>query len=681
MFQTALVLLAGAAFAEEPARPWMDRLFPLSAQRGTTVKLEIRGNHLSNVRSVDFHTADIEWVRIDEVRYERLTGEVRISSDAALGPHVVTLNGLDGPSNSRLFNVTQFPLVMEAEPNNVPAKAQPIKLEPQSIQGYMKEGADVDVYAFDARAGERWVFDVRSMEYGTHLESSATLLDARGQRVALNEDRDDFNESPLLEHVFADAGRYFLKVDQYRGPQGVNCSQNCGYSLEISQLPRLTGVAPLGARPGEVVTLRLSGTGLESIREAWLTPVRTAEYYRMTYPFTFPIRYAPDPKRAADAVRIAGKVEGAAVRVSIPADASRGLWRLWVAGTHGATSAFNVDIFDGQVFTGALTKPADENTFRVEGRAGKPLRFWTLAAQLGLPQLDTVIEVRDGSGKIVAQHDDVMSGQGTPVGNPDSSVVYTPAADGPLTAHVRDRIGRGGDGFAYLLKVSEEHAGFQLLTNPENFSVPRGGSAVLTVFLIREPGFEGEVPVWFEDLPPGVKAETGKFRADQAFGPSADGDNMIIPELALKISVPETLAAGSYPLRLSGKGGPDERRVAAHTSLWIGPPRNRNDIRRPRPEVTLTVTEPAPVITSKGAVHLVPGSNARLELEGAALPAGAEVRLANAPSGVTARVAGREGSRMMLELTAAGKGPVAGRDVNAEVRIGDRWVAVPITLE
>ncbi len=672
----ALVWLLAAAWAGEPTRPWVDRIFPLSGQRGTVVKVEIRGSHLSNVRAADFHTADIEWVRIEEARYERIRGEVRIRAEAALGPHVITLTGADGPSNSRLFNVTQFPLVLENEPNDVPAKAQPIRLEPQSIQGYMKGEVDVDLFAFDARAGERWTFDVRSLEYGTHLESSLTLLDGAGRRVAFNEDRDDYDESPLLEHVFAGGGRYFLKLDQYRGPQGVTCAENCGYSIEISRLPRLMGIAPLGARPGETARFTIEGTGLEDIGEAWLSPVRTAEYYRMTYPFTFPIRYGADPERGSAAPRIEGKVQGSSLEFSIPAGVSRGLWRLWVAGPRGATSAFNIDIGDGRTFAGRLLKPGAENTFRVEGRAGEPLRLWTLAAQLGLPEIDTVIELRDASGKTVASHDDVMSGQGTPVGNPDSSLVYTPAASGPLTAHVRDRIGRGGPGYAYLLKAAPEHAGYQLLTSPENFSVPRGGSAVLTVFLIREPGFEGEVPVWFEDLPPGVTAETGRFRADQAFGPSADGDNMIIPELALKITVPAALASGSYPLRLFGKGGPDGRRVAAHTSLWIGPPRNRNDIRRPRPAVTMAVTEPAPMDWKP--VVLARGGNARLELEGA----DAEVRLANAPRGVAARVAARQGNRMTLELTAAKDVAMEeGKDLAAEVRIGERWVAVPISLQ
>ena len=106
----------------------------------------------------------------------------------------------DGPSNSRLFNVTQFPAVAETEPNDRLEQAQPIKLTAQILDGYMKGRVDIDTYAFEAPAGERWTFDVRSMEYGSFLECELILLDAEGERVAFNDDRNDVDETPFLDH-------------------------------------------------------------------------------------------------------------------------------------------------------------------------------------------------------------------------------------------------------------------------------------------------------------------------------------------------------------------------------------------------------------------------------------------------------------------------------------------------
>ncbi len=601
------------ALAAALTLPWIDRIEPLSAQRGTTVRVELHGTGLKGLERAEFHTESIQWVRTIESEEKKLVGEVRVRAEAPLGPHAFRFRGPGAPTNTRMFNVTQWPAVAEAEPNDRLPQAQAIRLAPQSIQGYMKGLIDVDLFTFEAAAGERWVFDLRSLDHGSHLESEMVLLDAQGKRVSENDDRDEFDESPLLEHTFARAGRYYLKLDQYRGPQGVSCSQNCGYSLEISQLPRVYAVSPLGARMGSKTRFELMGSAMEAVDAVWLAPARTAEHFRMTYPFTMPVRLVLDPTRAGELVRVEARVvERSAGRVIaetvIPRSGPAGLWRVWTKSRHGEAPALNIEVSGAvdlaesgaasgdwrhgeYVIDGTLAREREEDRFPVQGVAGKPLRFWTIAAQLGLPEIDTVLELRDAAGKIVAQHDDVMSGQGTPVGNPDSSLVYVPTEDGPLTICVRDRIGRGGRGFVYRLHVKSEHAGFQLLTAPENFSVRRGSEEKLTVFLIREPGFEGEVPVWFEGLPPGITAEKGTFRADQAFGPSADGDNMIMPEMMLTVKASADVASGTYPLRLMGRGGPDGRVVLAHTSLWIGPSRGRNDTRRPLPAVVAHVVE------------------------------------------------------------------------------------------
>jgi hypothetical protein len=606
---------AALAFAADPPElPWIDRIEPLSVQRGTTARVEVHGSKLDRIIDGDLHTESIQWLKTIETSAQRVVGEVRISADAPLGPHVIRLRGANGPTNSRLFNVTQWPSIAEMEPNDRPQQAQQIRLTPQSIQGSMKELIDVDLFAFEAREGERWMFDLRSLDYGTHLESELALLDLRGKRVAGNDDRDEYDESPLLEHTFTRSGRYYLEIDQYRGPQGVSCSQNCGYSLEVSQMPRIEAVSPLGARRGETVRLELYGSAMETITSVWLVPARTAEHFRMTYPFTMPVRLAADPLRPQDIQRVDARLVGpaertrVAVEAAIPAGCATGLWRVWSKGRHGESPGMNIEVSDATgypesrasladwrsgeyVIDGRLSRESEEDRYPVIARAGKPIHLWTIAAQLGLPAIDTVLELREVSGKIVASHDDVMSGQGTPVGNPDSSIVHVPEKDGTLTAIVRDRIGRGGPTYGYRLHVKSEHAGFQLLTSPENFTIRRGTEEKLTVFLIREPGFEGEVQVWFEGLPPGITAGKGSFRADQAFGPSADGDNMIIPESMLPVRAAADAAPGEYELRLMGRGGPDGRVVLAHTSLWIGPPRNRNDNRRPRPAVTVSVTE------------------------------------------------------------------------------------------
>ena len=82
-----------------------------------------------------------------------------------------------------------------------------------------------------------------------------------------------------------------------------------------------------------------------------------------------------------------------------------------------------------------------------------------------------------------------------------------------------------------------------------------------------------------------------KFRADQLFEPNADGADMIIPEIALRVQAPS--APGVHPIRIFGKAASGGATAEAHTCTMIGPiyQGDWNFYRRPVPGLTLTVIE------------------------------------------------------------------------------------------
>lgn len=584
---TGLLLLA---IALEPAgtAPVLHRLEPFGGTRAAQAEITLIGKNLQNFESVWFDTPHLRWVSTVEAKADQVRGRIEIAQEAALGPHLMHARTRDGRTNSRLFNVLQFPTRAEAEPNDRRADAQPFVLQPQVVAGYLKDGPDVDLYRFTARAGERWLFDLRSLEYGSHLECNMTLFEESGKRVAFNDDRDEYLETPLLEHTFRTAGAFYLKLDQYRGPQGVQCGENCGYLLEISQLPRVSSAHPLGAAPGTTVKVKLTGTELHRLDAVELRAARLGEYYRLTFPFTIPVHARPDQR-----FTIAGRLDKDAASFALPATAPTGLYRLWTHSPAGWADTLSFVVAqpgEGErVIDAELTGAKKELRFPLEGRRGRPLHAYTLAAQLGLPAMDTVLELFDAQGKLLAEHDDLMSGQGTVIGNPDSSLYYTPSSDGPLELVVRDRIGRSGPGFSFRLHIRSALPGFTLLAEPEEFSLRRGTEGDFAALLMKEPGFAEAVEVWLEGLPAGVTAERGRFRADQVFGPSGDGDNVLIPEVLLKVRVAADAKPGEHPIRLLARRAGGGEIIEAFTTVWIGPPRKRNDVRRPVPAITLTV--------------------------------------------------------------------------------------------
>ena len=93
---------------------------------------------------------------------------------------------------------------------------------------------------------------------------------------------------------------------------------------------------------GSSAAMRLNGSGLESVSKIYLTELREAEYARMTYPYTMPVHFKPDPATASEQARIEGRIKSrnplsVDAIFEIPKTARPGLWRLWAAGTSGAS--------------------------------------------------------------------------------------------------------------------------------------------------------------------------------------------------------------------------------------------------------------------------------------------------------------------------------------------------------
>lgn len=577
MLRVAALLLAPALLMA--ASPYLGRVAPLGGQAGTTVEVEFVGENLGPLRTVRFDTTDLAWLGETAATQTSVKGRIRIAPGAALGPHRLQLITASGPSNSRLFNVNQFPSTNEVEP------VTPLVLRPQVVHGYMQSLADQDFLKFTARAGERWLFDLQSIERGGFLECSLSLTDGSGQEVAYNEDRDEYLETPRLSFRFPKDGEYTLKIDQYRGPQGVACEQNCGYQLQISRLPVVEAMYPLGARPGTTYRVTLHGEALENVTGAYLRRARAAEHYGLTFPYTMPVDGRDIAANAIEARQISARRNEAEATFLIPASAASGLWRLWLVTRDGVAEAMSMEIDpDPTTRDGVLTK--GPNRYPVQLEAGKPFHAWTLATQLGLPAIDTVLELWSAEGKLLAEHDDLMTGQGTVIGNPDSSLYHLPVASGPATLVVADRTNRTGPGFAYRLHFGSDSPGFQLLFEPEEPAAQAGEEVEFEALLIKQPGFEKAVEVWVEGHP----EARGRFRADQHFGPSGDGDNINIPSLRLKLRIPHGTATGDYPIRLRARAeGDTGAPVEALSTLWIGPKGKRNDTRRPLPQPAVWV--------------------------------------------------------------------------------------------
>ncbi len=97
----------------------------------------------------------------------------------------------EAPQTTGMLKLTK---VAETEPNNLPKEAAPISMS-SLIEGVIAEAGDQDLFRFNAKAGEEWVFEVNAARMKSPLDSKLEILDAQGEpveRVKLQAVRDSW---------------------------------------------------------------------------------------------------------------------------------------------------------------------------------------------------------------------------------------------------------------------------------------------------------------------------------------------------------------------------------------------------------------------------------------------------------------------------------------------------------
>jgi hypothetical protein len=108
------------------------------------------------------------------------------------------LRGRGRLSNPVPYAVDTLPECEETEPNDAAETAQEIHL-PRIVNGRIDRSGDVDVFQFHGRAGDDVVTEVLARRLNSPLDSLIRLIDASGDILEWNDDRED-RETGLLTH-------------------------------------------------------------------------------------------------------------------------------------------------------------------------------------------------------------------------------------------------------------------------------------------------------------------------------------------------------------------------------------------------------------------------------------------------------------------------------------------------
>ena len=190
--------------------PYITSIFPLGGQAKSTTTVQLNGWNLPTNTVI-------------RTNQEPGIYSLSVSTEARLANRVP-------------FAVDTLPEILEQEPNDLPAAAQPVIL-PVIINGRIDKPGDWDVFRFEGRAGDEVVAEVYARRLDSPLDSVLKLTDETGKQLAFNDDNED--KGAGLNTHYADSwlhttlpatGSYYLHIGDSQRQGG----PEYGYRLRIS---------------------------------------------------------------------------------------------------------------------------------------------------------------------------------------------------------------------------------------------------------------------------------------------------------------------------------------------------------------------------------------------------------------------------------------------------------------
>lgn len=527
---TAIVLIGipGLAVAQLPT-PDLSRLNPPSARVGQTLNVSLYGSNLEELSELRFTHPGITAERVTQDGDEFLpqlrpvgsSFTVTVAGDVPPGIYEARAVSYLGISTARAFFVAPADSneVAEEGDHSTIDKAMPVEVN--SVVNGDVTSRGIDWYRFTAKAKQRVLLEIHAERIDSRLDGLLIVYDSAGREVVRN--RDTYGRDPFLEVSSPQEAEYFLAVSDilYRG------GAEHFYRLSISDRPHIDVIDPPAGLPGSTGSYTIYGRNLPgsamsdtALNGKQLESVQV-EITLPETPFTPAGYHAGQPRQGllrgfdykyegSNAVRI-----GFATAPVVPEEANQDVQLVSVPSE----------------VAGRFDEPNDEDVYRFPAEKGKTYCIEAIADRMAsdvdvLLIVNKVVTAEDGSETQtqVAENDDMMSFfrvDGKDSINPDTNdpaIVLQSDHDGDYQVTVVNQFGSGGPTDQYRLAIREPVPDFDLLatferplpTGRTGYSVTptlrQGATAGLRILAPRQDGFEGDIVVTAEDLPPGVTA-------------------------------------------------------------------------------------------------------------------------------------------------------------------------------
>ncbi|MCC7493894.1 MAG: hypothetical protein IT204_16175 [Fimbriimonadaceae bacterium] len=413
--------------------------------------------------------------QIGEMVLLRLT----IDKQAEPGDRELRLQTPNGLTNPLRFQVGTFKEYWEPETNIREVPTNPPLEAPVVINGQIMPG-DVDRFRLKCVQGQTLVIEASARRLIPYLadavpgwfQATMHLYDTKGKEIGYADDY-GFDPDPVLIFKIPADGEYDLAIHDsiYRG------REDFVYRIAIAERPFVTQIFPLGGKQGSNTVANLVG---------WNLPSPTAALDTM--PGLGTIRFASLTAGRWRSNAIPYQVDTLAeIREEEPND------------DPGKPQPIGVQ----RVVNGVISKPGDLDYYEFVGQGGSEIVAEVVARRL-YSRLDSLLRLLDKDGQVLASNDDTEDKEfGLLTHHADSYLRFKLPATGLYRLLVSDAQRAGGEAYAYRLRLTPPRHDFAVRMCPSSINVMSGSSVPVTVQVIRDDGFDGEIMLNLKSAPEG----------------------------------------------------------------------------------------------------------------------------------------------------------------------------------
>ena len=435
--------------------------------------------------------------------------ELTVDASVPVGVHGVRLINAWGTSNLCLIPIHRLAQGVEKEPNNDIAEATILSWK-SWVTGTISGATDVDYYSVDVPANSPLVVFCQVGAINSGARPRIELISPSGKPLRMNHSHR--GKDALICWQSTAAGKYLIRVSELAYNRGDDSAQ---YQLYAGPGPWVETASPLVVGKSKNQPMTLTGFGLDPAKPGKGFAGETVSI--VTQPTQFKsLTYFGRPERRPQGDYFSlepGLPSGSPVEPILMESTDL---TVVTEKEPNNTPETAQEVTLGADITGRMDRAGDVDYYRFSGKKGQKVETVLLPlAQGGFQQGHLRILALSGDKKVAASKEDdgnfsypKFFQRGL-----DVSMEYTLPADGNFAIAVGSRVSTSihGTSSGYRLRIGEPKPGLAvygispLIQNPGGIPIAKGATEAVLIYVQRTNGFNGEVKIVPERLPPGIR--------------------------------------------------------------------------------------------------------------------------------------------------------------------------------